>query len=135
MSLLNMPSKLRSWSKAEWKKNRDTFLQDKYCAWHGAPVRATVPHHPHKRRSMSEAEYVSMQGCIPLCQKCHYAARKRLKLCPVCKEHYFKPRRGRKMCWKCFGKTSFGQRVVEYYERTHVTKGFGRKDRAKKRKA
>jgi len=108
---------MRSWRTSEWKRNRDMFLQGKFCAWHGTPVKATVPHHPQKRGSLSEVDYLSLKGCIPLCQKCHYAAKQRLKLCPLCKENYFKPRAGRKICWKCFSKTPFGQRVKEYYDK------------------
>jgi hypothetical protein len=106
----------RSWKTAEWQKNRDLFLANKYCAWHGPPVEATVPHHP--RKCKTEAEYLSLKGCIPLCQACHYAAKLRMRLCPVCKEHYFKPKRGRrKICWECFIKTPKGQQVKEYYDK------------------
>jgi hypothetical protein len=106
----------RSWKTAEWQKNRDLFLANKYCAWHGPPVEATVPHHP--RKCKTEAEYLSLKGCIPLCQTCHYAAKLRMRLCPVCKKHYFKPKHGRrKICWECFIKTPKGQQVKEHYDK------------------
>jgi hypothetical protein len=109
-----------TWNSKEWKRNKEAFLKvNPFCLWHGSPVKATVPHHA-QRRSLSEKSYVSLKGCIPLCQKCHYAAKKRMKLCPVCKTHYFKPRRNRKMCWECFTKTSFGQAVKNYYDKKRV---------------
>jgi len=109
-----------TWNSKEWKRNKEAFLKvNPFCLWHGSSVKATVPHHT-QRRSLSEKSYVSLKGCIPLCQKCHYAAKKRMKLCPVCKTHYFKPRRNRKMCWECFTKTSFGQAVKNYYDKKRV---------------
>jgi hypothetical protein len=108
---------VKTWQSPEWKKNRDEFLRDKFCAWHGNPIRAEVPHHPQKEGSISDAEYLSLKDCIPLCKRCHFAARKGLKLCPVCKTHYYKPKRGRDpMCWNCFSKTPFGARVKQYYD-------------------
>ncbi len=110
-----------TWNSKEWKRNKDAFLEaNPFCLWHGASVKATVPHHPQRRGSLSERSYVSLKGCIPLCHKCHYAAKKRMKLCPVCKTHYFKPRRNRKMCWECFTKTPFGQAVKDYYGKKRV---------------
>ena len=110
-----------TWNSKEWKRNRDAFLEaNPFCLWHGSSVKATVPHHPHRRGSQSEKSYVSLRGCIPLCQKCHYAAKKRMKLCPMCKTHYFRPRRNRKMCWECFVKTPFGLAVKSYYDKKRV---------------
>jgi len=106
-----------TWRTREWKQNRAEFLAGKFCAWHGAPVKAAVPHHPQRRGTISKADYVSLKGCIPLCNQCHYAARKGLRLCPICKKHYFKPRRGRHtMCWECFSKTPFGKQVKAYWD-------------------
>ncbi len=111
-----------TWGSKEWKRNRDAFLlANPFCLWHGAPVRATVPHHPRRRR-LSESGYVSLRGCVPLCQKCHYATKKRMRLCPVCKVHYFRPRRNRKMCWECFIKTPFGQAVKSYFDKKEAEK-------------
>ena len=109
----------RSWRSQEWKTNRDAFLKDKFCAWHGSPVKAEVPHHPQKRGSISGKEYLSLKDCVPLCRRCHFAAGKRLKLCPVCKQHYYKPKKGKAMCWECFTKTGFGQAVKRYHDQHH----------------
>lgn len=110
---------IRSWQTPEWQKNREEFFKkNPWCIWHGEPVKATVPHHPQKLGSLSQTEYVSLKGCIPFCKECNWANMKKLKLCPVCKDNYFNPKRGkRKMCWNCFVKTDFGKVVADYYEK------------------
>jgi len=95
------------------------FLEEHpFCAWHGAPVKATISHHPSKRSLPPVEQYLSLEGCIPLCQKCHFAVKNHLKLCPICKEHYFKPnrRKHKDQCWTCFSATEFGRTVKTYYE-------------------
>ena len=106
------------WGTEEWKKNREEFLKlHPYCEWHGPPVKATTVHHPQKKNKITEQEYMSMKDAKALCKRCHFAVRKRLKLCPKCKEHYFKPKKGREMCWDCFSKTDFGKVVKDYYDK------------------
>jgi len=109
---------IKIWQTEEWKKNRDNFLKaHPFCQWHGPLVKSTSVHHPQKKNSISEKEYLSLKGTVALCKKCHFAIRKRLKLCPHCKTHYFKPKRGRTMCWNCFSKTDYGKVVKDYYDK------------------
>jgi hypothetical protein len=107
------------WRTEEWKKNSEEFLKDNpFCLWHGEPVKATVPHHPQRKGSLTNEQYLSLEGCIPLCSSCNFAVEKGLKLCPICKVHYYKPnkKKGKDRCWECFCKTSFGKAVKVYYE-------------------
>lgn len=106
-----------TWKSQEWKENRDKFLAEHpFCEWHGEPVKATCVHHPQKRGTISDEDYLSMKGCKALCRQCHGAIRRKLKLCPICKEHYYKPRKSKDRCWSCFAKTPFGQAVKTYYD-------------------
>jgi len=109
----------KSWQTPEYRKNVEEFLKlHPFCEFHGEPVKATVVHHPKKRGGYTEKEYISLVGCIGLCFKCHYAVKKKLRLCPVCKQHYFRPskRKQKDRCWECFCKTPEGQPIVEYYK-------------------
>ncbi len=118
MTLENkVKSSTKTWQSLEWKKNKEEFLKaNPNCAWCDKP--ATVPHHPQKDGTLTKEEYISLEGCIPLCDKCHFAIMKGLKLCSVCKEHYFKPskKKHKDRCWSCFSKTPFGQAVKKYYD-------------------
>ena len=107
-----------TWKSPEYRKNVEEFLNlHPYCSWHGEPVKATVVHHNPKRQ-YAEEEYVALVDCKGLCNKCHFAVKKHLKLCPICKQHYFKPSRkkGKDRCWECFIKTPLGQNVKSYYD-------------------
>ncbi len=109
----------KTWQSEEWKKNRDEFLKvNPFCSWHGSPIKATVPHHPQRKGTLTEEKYLSLEGCIPLCNSCNFAAEKGLRICSICKKHYFKPNRKKKKdrCWECFSITPFGKSVKEYYE-------------------
>ena len=106
-----------TWQTQEWRENREKFLtKHPFCAWHGEPVKSTTVHHPQKPGTISEKDYLSMEDCLALCKRCNYAIHKKLKLCPVCKEHYFKSKKGRDRCWKCFIETDFGKAVKDYYD-------------------
>ena len=106
----------KTWNTPEWRKASDEFLAEHpFCKWHGEPVKSQVVHHTKKCRTLEE--YLDMRkGCIPLCNRCHYAAKWRTKLCPTCKERYYKQGRGKRSCWECFTKTPLGKAVKKYYE-------------------
>jgi hypothetical protein len=113
----------KTWQTPQWKKNVENFLNlHPFCEWCGKP--STVVHHPKRKNGYSDKEYISLVGCIPLCQSCHYAVLKKLKLCPVCKQNYFKPSRKKhkESCYQCFIKTPFGKAVNEYYQKQREAK-------------
>jgi hypothetical protein len=92
------------------------------CNWCGQP--STVPHHPRRKGGYTETEYISLVGAVPLCKKCHFAIKMHLKLCPICKQNYYKPNKRKKKdrCLKCFLKTPFGQIVNEHYQKMKENK-------------
>lgn len=105
------------WKTEEWKQNKAAFLKtNPICVWCGSP--SSIPHHPQKPNSISDKEYLSLRGGIPLCQRCHYAAKKGLKLCPLCKKNYYKPKRKReKICWSCFIQTPSGKEIKKWRDK------------------
>jgi hypothetical protein len=106
-----------TWQTKEWKEKAAEFVKDKTCAWCGT-TENLVPHHPKKKGGYSREEYLSLEGCIPLCKQCNFMEDKGYKLCPKCKKKYYKPKRGREpLCWNCFSQTPLGKSVKEYYEK------------------
>lgn len=118
---MNKTQQKQSWQMPIWKENREKFLiEHPFCEWHlkaGKKVKATTVHHPQKRGSISEADYISMKDAKAFCKSCHFAVRKGLRLCLICGSHYYRLRKGRDRCWLCFIQTPFGERVKEYYDK------------------
>lgn len=54
--------------------------------------------------------YKTFDDCVVLCNRCHLALHKGMKLCSICKEKYHKAHYS--MCWDCFGKTPQGKNVL-----------------------
>jgi len=105
-----------TWNTKEWKDKAALFVKDKHCIWCNTKSNL-VPHHPRKKGGYTHDEYLSLKGCIPLCGKCNFMESKRYKLCPECKQHYYKPKHKHiKLCWKCFTNTSYGQSIKNYYD-------------------
>ena len=59
--------------------------------------------------------YLTFEDCIVLCNRCHLALHKGMKLCPICKEKYHKTSYA--MCWDCFTKTPRGKEVLARREK------------------
>lgn len=59
--------------------------------------------------------YKTFEDCIVLCNRCHLALHKGMKLCPVCKEKYHKTSYA--MCWDCFTKTPRGKEAAARREK------------------
>ena len=72
-----------------------------------------------KKRSKAYLDYESLQDCIVLCRRCHFARQKNLVLCPICKEKYKHP--GNEMGWECFKKTDKGKEVARRFELIHYS--------------
>jgi hypothetical protein len=106
---------MQTWKTSEWKEKASLFIKDKVCSWCSS-TENLVPHHPRKKGGYTHEEYMDIEKyCIPLCQKCNFMESKGYRLCPQCKTHYYKPKRGRdKLCWNCFIQTDFGKKVAEY---------------------
>ena len=106
-----------TWQTPEWKEKASEFVKDKKCEWCGS-TESLVPHHPKKKGGYTHDEYMSLEGCFPLCKKCNFMEDRGYKLCSQCKKKYYKPKRGREpLCWSCFSETSLGKNVKEYYEK------------------
>lgn len=87
------------WNSPEWDFLKKLFLsRHPVCQMCGKP--AQVPHHPHEA-DYGKPEYLKklLEKCVPLCNKCHWAIRRGLRPCPVCREHYIPP--SREMCRHC----------------------------------
>lgn len=56
-------------------------------------------------------DYLNFKDVIVLCRRCAFARLLGFRLCPVCKQRYYRdiPRSNRKMCWLCFIKTEEGK--------------------------
>jgi hypothetical protein len=106
-----------TWQTQEWKEKAAEFIKGKNCEWCGS-TENLVPHHPKRKGGYTHSEYVSLDGCFVLCTKCNFMEDLGFRICPNCKKHYYKPKRGKEsLCWECFAKTPFGQKVKEYYEK------------------
>ena len=111
------------WNTLEWKEKAKAFIEKKkaeglgFCEWCSS-TENLVPAHKKKRGGYTHDEYMDLEkNCGVKCGKCNFMESKGYKLCPVCKEHYYKPKRKyEKMCWNCFIQTPFGQKVAERME-------------------
>lgn len=117
-----MPSK--PWQLAEWRKRREARLkqlaeqgQDK-CVWCGSREHPVL-HHPAKPNTLTDEEYLSLEGTIRLCRRCNLAHHKGMVLCRECKKRYHKRRYP--MCWECWKKSSLSLKGAERYERKPYT--------------
>jgi hypothetical protein len=76
----------KPWLTKEWRAKRTEFLKGKSCQWCGSTKFLTVAH--PIGRSASYEEYLSFNGIMALCRRCHFAQHKGLHLCPNCKKKY-----------------------------------------------
>ena len=94
------------WSSKEWKEKKAIFLKaNPLCMMHrilGIAVPASLPHHPYIESYKGHYTDLELSGCVPYCNKCHFAVHHGLTLCMKCKEHYHRWDAG--MCRKCFDK-------------------------------
>lgn len=82
----------------EWKEKRKEFITGKSCLQCNSKENL-VPHHPQKKNSLTDEEYMSFKGTIIMCKRCHFAHHKRMNLCPKCKSKYKKIRY--ETCFNC----------------------------------
>lgn len=108
----------------EWKEKAQAFVAEEKCVWCGT-TENLVPHHPRRRGGYTREEYLNVEEFCRtkdgkkfiLCSTCNFMESKSYKLCPKCKKHYYKPKRGRTMCWGCFTTTDpVGIKMKAYYD-------------------
>ena len=106
-----------TWQSQEWKDKAEEFVKGKYCEWHGPTcLENLVPH--LTKKNLTHDQYMDLEKyCFVLCKNCNFQESLGKRLCPVCKEHYYKPKKKREpMCFTCFSKTPYGQIVAKYRE-------------------
>ena len=77
----------KPWQTPAWRKERSKLIKDKVCEWCGSKEYLTI-HHPQEKNSLTDEEYLSLEGIIILCRRCHLAVHRGMHLCPKCKKHY-----------------------------------------------
>lgn len=73
----------------EWKEKRKEFVTGKCCLQCNS-IEHLVPHHPQKKNSLTDEEYMSFKGTKIMCKRCHFAHHKGMNLCSKCKSKYKK---------------------------------------------
>lgn len=62
--------------------------------------------------------YMSLQDCIVLCKKCHFALHKGLVLCETCKKNYHFKRHA--SCWSCIPDSQWKREMEREHEHVDV---------------
>ena len=64
-------------------------------------------------------EYLNFENVIVLCQSCAFARLLGFRLCPICKQQYYRdiPTSSRKMCWVCFIRIEEGKKYLAELQR------------------
>jgi len=104
----------KPWQLSRWEKRRKEFIKGKSCEWCGSRETLAI-HHPQERNSLTEAKYLSFEGTIILCKRCHFALHKGMVLCKGCKKKYHDSVRYT-MCFDCFSRTQDGKRRIEEWK-------------------
>ena len=78
------------WKTNEWKIRASAFVYGKKCSWCGS-FHNLAPHHPRRKNGYTYLEYLSLEGCVVLCNKCHFMLHKGYRLCLYCKKKYYNP--------------------------------------------
>ncbi len=89
----------KPWATKEWRQKRTEFLKDKSCLWCGRTEAPLAIHHPQEMNTLSDEKYMSFDGALVLCKRCHFALHKGMHLCPNCKKKYV-PNRFQ-VCFDC----------------------------------
>ena len=98
---------MKPWITKEWKEKREEIIKNKNCEWCGSKNNLVI-HHPQPTNSLTEEQYMSLEGTIIICNRCHHAHHKGMVLCNNCKKHYHKPKF--EMCFHCFSTTEKGKK-------------------------
>ncbi len=64
-------------------------------------------------------DYFNFENVIILCRRCAFARLLGFRLCPICKQRYYREDipNNRKMCWLCFIKTEEGEKYLAEFQR------------------
>lgn len=90
---------------AKLQENRESF---------GRRYREEIEEAVRTKRQKDFEKYMSLEGVLILCKKCHLAYDKSMVLCTVCRKAHHDPKY--EMCWYCFSKTGIGQKIKSQQE-------------------
>lgn len=91
------------WNTPEYRARSDAFLKAhpkcEYCG-----KKSNVVHHDNRDSYKSKEEYYDLErNGTAACTRCHEAYRLGMRICPICKKHYFAKDNGHSRCRFCRG--------------------------------
>jgi len=110
----------KPWHTKKWREKRAEFIKGKSCEWCGSHEGPFTIHHPQERNTLPDEEYISFDGTIVLCKRCHFATHNGMHLCPKCKKKYVRNRFY--VCFDCLSsetkkKIAEWKLEIEYWEK------------------